>query len=378
MKIPFLNFEPSHSLVKSELLNAYNSVFESNWFINGNHLATFEQEYAKFNQVSYSVGVSNGLDALFLSLRALEIAKGDEVILPSNTYIASALAISYLDAIPCFVEPNVATYNLDPLNIEKAITSRTKAIMPVHLYGQSCEMEAIMSIANKHNLFVVEDNAQSHGAAYKGKLTGSWGHANGTSFYPGKNLGALGDAGAITTDDEEVARRIRLLRNYGSEKKYFNEEVGYNMRLDELQAAFLSVKLKHLFKWTEQRREIAEWYNQLLKGIGDIVLPEIAEHATHSFHLYVVRTNYRDNLQKYLSDNGVQTLIHYPVPIHLQKAYLHLRFKKGDFPIAEMLADTSLSLPLWPGMNKDMVTQISAIIEKFFLSLKIQNTISII
>lgn len=366
MKIPFLNFEPSHILVKDELLDAYNSVFSSNWFINGNNLSSFENEYAKFNQVGFCVGVSNGLDALFLSLKALGIKKGDEVILPSNTYIASALAISYLEAIPRLVEPSLSTYNLDPLNIESAITSRTKAIMPVHLYGQSCEMEAIMAIAKKHKLLVIEDNAQSHGATYKGKLTGSWGDANGTSFYPGKNLGALGDAGAVTTASEEIARKVMLLRNYGSERKYFNEEIGYNMRLDELQAAFLSVKLKYLSKWTEQRREIASFYNQGLKGVGDIILPIIADNATHSFHLYVIRTNYRDELQSFLSDNGIQTLIHYPVPIHLQKAYAQLQFKKGDFPIAELLADTSLSLPIWPGMNNDMVLHISEIIQSFF------------
>ncbi|MCS6989731.1 MAG: DegT/DnrJ/EryC1/StrS family aminotransferase, partial [Chloroherpetonaceae bacterium] len=253
-KIPFLSFEAMNAQIRDEIHQAFERVFFSNWYILGREVANFEAEYAKWNQVRFCVGVASGLDALHLSLRALGIGKGDEVIVPSNTYIATVLAVSFVGATPVFVEPRLDTYNIDPERIEEAITPRTKAIMPVHLYGQACEMDRIMDIAKKYGLYVVEDNAQAHGATYNGKLTGSFGIVNGTSFYPGKNLGALGDAGAITTDDEALYRKCQTLRNYGSQKKYYNEIIGYNSRLDELQAAFLSVKLKYLEKWTEERR----------------------------------------------------------------------------------------------------------------------------
>ena len=238
--------------------------------------------------------------------------------------------------------------------------------MPVHLYGQACAMDEIMDVAKESGLFVIEDNAQSHGAAYNGKLTGSFGHINGTSFYPGKNLGALGDAGAVTTNDAAIAARASVLRNYGSEKKYYNEVVGYNMRLDECQAGFLSIKLKYLQEWTKQRQEIAAQYDQLLQGIGDLVLPVTLDKATHVYHLYVIRTQHREGLQQYLTEQGIGTLIHYPVPPHLQQAYQDLGYKKGDFPLAETIADTCLSLPLWPGMSIDEVTTTVAAIENYF------------
>lgn len=364
--IPFLNFEPMHSTIKTEMLQAFNEVYDSNWFVMGKKVSAFELEYAEFNQTNYAIGVSNGLDALFLALKALEIGAGDEVIVPSNTYIATALAVSYVGAIPVLVEPDPLTYNINPALIEQAITSKTKAIMPVHLYGQACEMEAIMALAQKYNLKVIEDNAQAHGATFLGKLTGSWGHANGTSFYPGKNLGALGDAGAVTTDDKGIAEKIQILRNYGSKVKYHNEVIGHNMRLDEMQAAFLSVKLRYLKEWTLQRQAIAKWYDEALEGIDGIILPHTHKHATHSYHLYVIRTPKRDALQQFLSENGVGTLIHYPIPPHLQAAYSHLGFEKGDFPIAEELANTSLSLPIWPGMTKDMVEFVANSIRKSF------------
>lgn len=366
MKIPYLSFESQNSLIKEELLSSFENFFESKWYILGEQVKAFEKEYAEFNHVNHCIGVSNGLDALHLSLKALDIGKGEEVIVPSNTYIATALAVSYTGAIPVFVEPDIKTYNLDPIKIESAITKNTKAIMPVHLYGQACEMEAIMKIASKHNLFVIEDNAQSQGATFNGKMTGSFGNANGTSFYPGKNLGALGDAGAVTTDDADLAERIFRLRNYGSSKKYFNEEIGFNMRLDECQAGFLSVKLKYLDEWTKQRQEIAVWYNEELKGIGDLILPEVAEGASHVYHIYMVRTKKRDALQKFLHEKGIGTLIHYPIPPHLQKAYQHLGFKKGDFPIAEEIAETCLSLPLWPGMTTQEVEFVADNIKRFF------------
>ncbi len=364
--IPFLNFEPMHKLIRSEIMQSFQDVYDANWFIMGKKTEAFEKEYAAFTNTKYSVGVSNGLDALHLSLKALGVLKGEEVIVPSNTYIATALAVSYVGANPVFVEPDVNTYNINPANIEAAITSKTKVIMPVHLYGQACDMDAIMAIAKKHNLYVVEDNAQAHGATFNGKITGSFGNANGTSFYPGKNLGALGDAGAVSTNDESIAKKISILRNYGSEKKYHNEEIGFNMRLDEVQAGFLSVKLKYLNEWTNQRKEIAKQYYEALKNIGDIVLPTVNTNATHVYHLYVIKTNFRDDLQKYLSENRVGTLIHYPIPPHLQKAYSYLGYKKGDFPLAEELANKSLSLPIWPGMTKNEVIYVCEIISNYF------------
>ncbi len=364
--IPFLNFSPMHLAIRTEMQQAFQNVYDSNWFVLGKSVEAFEKEYAAFNQVPHAIGVSNGLDALHLALKALGVGPGDEVIVPSNTYIATLLAASYVGATPVLVEPDPVTYNISPANIEAAITSKTKAIMPVHLYGQACEMEAIMAIAKKHNLFVVEDNAQAHGAAFKGKLTGSWGHANGTSFYPGKNLGALGDGGAVTTNEEAIAHKVKVLHNYGSEKKYHNEVIGYNMRLDEMQAAFLSVKLKHLMEWTNQRQQVAGWYNEALKGLDDLILPVTYTHATHVYHLYVIRTQRRDALQKHLSENGIGSLIHYPIPPHLQPAYASLGFEKGDYPIAEEIADTCLSLPLWPGMSIEQVEIVAKAANSFF------------
>lgn len=365
MKVPFLSFSSSNEKIKEEIYEAFREFFESRWYVLGDKVKHFEESYAAFNEVSYCVGISNGLDALHIALKSLNISSGDEVIVPSNTYIATALAVSYVGATPILVEPDIKTYNIDPAKIEASITEKTKAIMPVHLYGQACEMDAIMVLAAKYNLFVVEDNAQSQGAVFNGKRTGSWGHINGTSFYPGKNLGALGDAGAITTSDAALAENAAVLRNYGSQKKYYNEVIGYNMRLDECQAAFLSVKLKYLDEWTGQRQEIAEWYNQALAGIKDIILPQTADGATHVYHLYVIRTKERDALQKHLAANGIGTLIHYPIPLHLQKAYQPLGYKKGDFPIAEEIADTCLSLPMWPGMQKQEVEQVAAALQTF-------------
>jgi dTDP-4-amino-4,6-dideoxygalactose transaminase len=364
--IPFLNFEPMHKLIRSEILKSFQDVYDSNWFVMGKKLELFEKEYADFNNTKYAIGVSNGLDALHLALKSLNVTKGDEVIVPSNTYIATALAVSYVGATPIFVEPDANTYNINPANIEVAVTSKTKAIMPVHLYGQACDMDAIMAIAKKHNLFVIEDNAQAHGATFNGKITGSFGNANGTSFYPGKNLGALGDAGAVTTNDEDLQKKITILRNYGSQKKYNNEVIGFNMRLDELQAAFLSIKLKHLTEWTKQRVEIANKYNRALKNIGDLILPMVHSSATHVYHLYVVKTKNRTELQKHLSDKGIGTLIHYPIPPHLQNAYNFLNYKKGDFPIAEEIANTCLSLPIWPGMTDEDIDCVCNAVKSYY------------
>lgn len=355
--IPFLDFQPMHSQIREEMRKVFERVYDGYWYIQGKELEAFEKEYALLNQTNFAVGVSNGLDALVLSLRALGVGPGDEVIVPSNTYIATALAVSQVGATPVFVEPRMETYNINPELIPSKITKKTKAIMPVHLYGQACEMDEIMEIAKTHNLFVIEDNAQAHLSSFKGRLTGSFGDINGTSFYPGKNLGALGDAGAITTNNEELANRIKRLRNYGSEVKYYNEEIGYNNRLDEMQAAFLRVKLKYLQDWTQQRKEIANWYNEVLKD-KNWILPLVQPDADHVYHLYVIRTSNRDQVAEELKQKGIQTMIHYPIPPHLQKAYGHLGFKKGDFPIAEEIADTCLSLPIWPGMDINQLTQI--------------------
>jgi dTDP-4-amino-4,6-dideoxygalactose transaminase len=365
MNIPFLSFTEVNKEIKTEILNAFEQFFDNSWYILGEKVKQFEIEYAAFNQTKYCVGLSNGLDALHIALRALNIGPGDEVIIPSNTFIATVLAVSYVGATPIFVEPNSQTYNIDPVLIEAAITSRTKAIMPVHLYGQACEMDAIMDIAKKHHLWVVEDNAQAQGAIFNNRLTGSFGHINGTSFYPGKNIGAFGDAGAITTNDAYLARMATILRNYGSEKKYHNEEIGYNMRLDECQAAFLCVKLKYLNEWTKQRQQIAAWYNDALADVENLILPQTAKGATHVYHLYVVRTKERDELQRHLNQGGIGSLIHYPIPPHLQKAYEHLNYKIGDFPVAEEIADTCLSLPLWPGMSYEQVRYVANRIKEF-------------
>lgn len=371
--IPFLNLKTYNAVYETELNQAFQEVMDSGWYIMGNKLKEFEEAYAAFNQTKYAIGVGNGLDALALSLKALGIKKGDEVIVPSNTYIASWLAVSYEQATPIPVEPRLETYNINPDLIEEKITSRTKAIMPVNLYGQAAELDKIERIARKHNLFVIEDNAQSQGAQCDGRMAGSFGHINGTSFYPGKNLGALGDAGAITTNDEELAKKVISLRNYGSSKKYFNDEKGYNSRLDELQAAFLSVKLKYLNRDNQKRNEIAALYSEILsewtpseRGCSDMILPKIADNCTSVFHVYMIRSEKRDELQAHLAKNGIGTVIHYPIPPHLQNAYKDMNFKKGDFPLAEEIAETCISLPISPVLKTEDVEIVCDTIKKFF------------
>lgn len=366
MNIPFLSLETTNQLIKEEIQQAFQKVYTSNQYVLGSSLREFENAYAQFSQTKYCVGVGNGFDALCLALKALEIGEGDEVIVPSNTFIASVLAVSAVGAKPVFVEPNPKTYNLDPKNLSAALSTKTKAIIPVHLYGQACEMEEILSFTKTNNLYVIEDNAQAQGASYKAKKTGSFGILNATSFYPGKNLGAFGDGGAITTDSDELTHKISALRNYGSGIKYQYDFIGVNSRLDEMQAAFLSVKLKYLHEWNLERIRLAKTYIELLNGIGDLVLPYSSEDNSHVFHLFVIRTKFRNQLQEYLKKAGVETLIHYPIPPHLQKAYLHLAYTKGDFPIAEELAETSLSLPLYIGLKDSEIAFIAASIKEFF------------
>ena len=366
MIIPFLDLKKINQVYEQELSEKLHTVINSGWFIMGQQLSDFEKKYAHFNNTKHCIGVGNGLDALILSLKALNIGVGDEVIVPSNTYIASWLAVSYSGATIVPVEPNINTYNINPALIEEKITSNTKAIMPVSLYGQACELDKIMAIAKKHKLFVIEDNAQAQGAMCKGKLAGSFGHINGTSFYPGKNLGALGDGGAITTDDDVLATKIKTLRNYGSQLKYYNEVKGYNSRLDELQAAFLDLKLRKLVGENNQRVEIANKYKNQLAKVEDVVLPILSKDCTSNYHLFVIRTAKRNDLQKFLQEKGVGTVIHYPVPPHKQGAYADLNFKPNDFPLASLIADTCLSLPIYPGMESNQIDYICDKIKIFY------------
>lgn len=366
MQVPFFSFAAMHNALGEAPFDIFRRFWDQQWYILGASVTEFEESYARWNGTQHCVGVANGLDALHLALRALHIGPGDEVIVPSNTYIATWLAVTQTGAIPVPVEPDLRSYNLDPARIDAAITPATKAIMPVHLYGQSCDMTAIMDIAAKHGLFVVEDNAQAHGAIHAGKRTGSFGHLNATSFYPTKNLGALGDAGAITTDDPQLAEQIRLLRNYGSSRKYYNELPGYNSRLDELQAALLLLKLPFLQQWTEQRRSLAAMYVAQLADTENIVLPEHTSRESHVWHLFVIRTKQRDALAEYLGAQGIGCMIHYPLPPHLQQAYQTLGYRRGDFPLAEQIAETCLSLPLFPGMSEQQLGQVVAAVRRFF------------
>jgi dTDP-4-amino-4,6-dideoxygalactose transaminase len=353
VKVPFLDFVKPYEELKVELDEAYFRFMRSAWYVLGREVEAFEAEFSNFCDVKYCVGVGNGLEALHLALRGYGIGKGDEVIVPSNTYIATWLAVSYAGAQPVPVEPDPRTFNLDPSRIAAAITPKTKAIMPVHLYGQPADMDPIMQIAGKHGLKVIEDNAQAQGARYKGRRTGSLGDAAGNSFYPGKNLGAFGEAGAVTTNDPELADRVRALRNYGSKKKYYNDVKGYNSRLDELQAAFLRVKLKKLDEWNERRRTRASGYFTAFRPTQDLQLPYVPDWAEPAWHLFVVQSARRDALQGKLDAAGVGTLIHYPVPPHLSGAYADENWKSGSFPIAERLANSVLSLPMGPHLSAE-------------------------
>jgi dTDP-4-amino-4,6-dideoxygalactose transaminase len=357
--IPFLDLRAAYLELKTEIDAAVHRVLDSGWYILGPEVEAFETEWAAHCGARHAVGLANGLDALVLALRALEIGPGDEVIVPSNTYIATWLAVSAVGARPVPVEPDPATHNIDPARIAAAITPRTRAILPVHLYGQPADLDAILAIARQHGLAVVEDAAQAHGARYKGRRIGAHGDVVCWSFYPGKNLGALGDAGAVTTDRADLADRIRVQRNYGSRVKYVNEEQGVNSRLDPIQAAVLRVKLAHLDAWTERRRAIAASYAQTLQG-ADLILPHVPAWAEPVWHLYVVRTVDRDALQKRLSEAGIGTLIHYPIPPHKQAAYAVLKIAPDALPIASRLADEVLSLPMGPHLAAVQAVKVCA------------------
>lgn len=364
--IPFVDLAAQYHSIEPEVNAAIFKVLSRCNFILGSQVEEFEQAFAKFVDVEHAVGVSSGLDALRLALMVLDIGPGDEVILPANTYIATALAVSALGTRPVLVDCDPDTYNIDVALIEPAITSRTQAIIPVHLTGQSADMDPILEIADRHGLHVIEDAAQAHGTLYKGRPCGSLGIIGCFSFYPSKNLGAYGDGGMVTTNDANLAERLRRLRNYGQHMKYEHVEKGLNARLDTLQAAILGVKLRHLPQWNAARASHAEKYRELLSGIGDLAFQQRIPYSTHIYHLFIIETKQRDALQKHLSASRIQTGIHYPIPIHLQEAYKDLGYSKGDFPCAERLATQTLSLPMYPEMTHEQILRVVREVEGFF------------
>jgi dTDP-4-amino-4,6-dideoxygalactose transaminase len=366
LPVPYLELKPVYLEIKDELDAAYRRVMEAGWYVLGEEVEAFEREFAAYCQARFAVGVGNGLEALHLILRAYGIGPGDEVIVPANTYIATWLAVSYAGASPVPVEPDPLTYNLDPARIEAAVTPRTRAVLPVHLYGQTADMEPISAVARKYGLVVIEDAAQAHGAKYNGRTAGALGDAAGFSFYPGKNLGAYGDAGAVVTNDEELAVKICLLRNYGSRKKYYNEIKGFNSRLDPLQAAFLRVRLNYLDRWNERRCNIARYYLQELADVPGLTLPFTPDSAEPNYHIFAVRTPQRDELQQRLAEAEIGTLIHYPIPPHISQAYEEHGWKTGDFPVTEELAKTVLSLPSGPHLSMQQAGRLVEVVRDFF------------
>lgn len=364
MEVPFIDFSPMEAELDADLRRAFERVYERSWYIGGEEDASFEGAFAEFCGVKYCIGCGNGLDALMLPLKALEVGAGDEVIVPSNTFIATALAVTYVGATPVFVEPDINTFNLDASRIESAITSKTKAIMPVHLYGQPCDMDPIMEVAHAHDLYVIEDCAQAHGAIYKGQRVGSFGDAAGFSFYPGKNLGALGDAGAVVTSDQDLARKVRALGNYGSDRKYHHIYLGHNSRLDELQAAFLLAKLSHLDSMNAERKRVAKGY---LDGITNprVILPSIIDGVEHVWHIFAVRCSHRDDLERYLASRGVVTNKHYPRAIHMQEAYKYLDIPSDALPVAREISSSELSLPMYYGMTDSQIEWVIESVNSF-------------
>lgn len=364
MKVSWVTFEPMQKELKNDFLNKFEEMFDKSIYIQGPEYEKFNAEFANYCGTKYAVGVGNGLDALMLILKAYGIGEGDEVIVPSNTFIATALAVTYVGAKPIFVEPILEEYNINPLLIEEKINEHTKAIIAVHLYGQCCDMDAINFIAKKHNLKVIEDAAQAHGALYKGRKSGSLGDAAGFSMYPGKNLGALGDGGMVTTDDEELAKKIAALACYGSDYKYHHIYKGNNSRMDEIQCGFLNIKLKKLDSWNANRNEIAKKYLAGIKN-SKIKLPVIHEGNYHVWHIFAIRCNERDTLEKYLNNKGIGTNKHYPTPIHMQKAYLDLNIPEGALPLAEEISSTELSIPMYYGMTDEEINYVIDCINKF-------------
>ena len=366
MQIPFIDFKKLHEPIKEETNTAIQNVINNNAFILGKAVTDFENDFAKAHGVKHCIGVSSGTDANHLALWALDIKEGDEIIIPANTFIATAWGATLCGATPVFVDCESGSYNLDPKKIEEKITPKTKAIVAVHLYGQPADMDEIRKVADKHNLILIEDAAQSHIAEYKGKRIGGLSKAASFSFYPGKNLGAFGEGGAVTTNDDDLAQKIRMLRDHGSMKKYYHEYYGHNYRMEGIQGAVLGVKLKYLEDWTNKRRHAAKKYNEHLKEVKQIKLPEEMDYANHVYHLFVIQTPERDKLQKFLNENEVSSGLHYPIPLHLQKCFEHLGYRKGDFPETEKLADECLSLPMFPDLTDEQIEFACDKIREFF------------
>lgn len=364
MKISFLNIEPMHAEIRNDILAGFKEVYDRNSFILGESVEAFETEFSNYCGASYCISCGNGLDALSIILRGYDIGEGDEVIVPANTFIATALAVSYVGAKVVLVDPDIKTFNIDVNKIEAAITKRTKAVIAVHLYGRPADIDKIKILCKKYNLKIIEDSAQAHGAIYNGKKAGNLGDAAGFSFYPGKNLGALGDAGAVLTNNSVLAEKMRTIRNYGSKIKYYNEYKGINSRLDEVQAEFLRIKLKYLDKWNADRRRIVKLYLEKINN-NKLILPFVNSAYESVWHVMPIRSEYRDELKKYLEDKGINTLIHYPVPIHLQKAYNDLAYKIGDFPVAEVISKTELSLPIWYGMTDEEINYVIDVLNRW-------------
>lgn len=362
MKIPFNTLDKQFYLYQDEYEKKALEILRKGWYVLGPEVKAFEEEFASYLNTPYVIGVDNGLNAIVMAVRDLGIKEGDEVIVQANTYIASVMGITMNGATPIFVEPD-EYYNIDVDKIEEKISEKTKAILVVHLYGQASNMDKILELCEKYNLKLIEDCAQAHGAKYKDKMIGTFG-IGCFSFYPSKNLGCFGDGGAISTNDKKLDRDFRVLRNYGSEKRYYNEVVGYNSRLDELQAGLLRVKLKHIFELEEEREKIAQRYLKEIKN-PLIQLPKTRENCSHVWHLFVVRVNNREKFQRYLEENGIGSVIHYPIPPHLSEAYKYLGYKEGDFPITENYAKTVLSLPLYNGMTKEELDYVIDIINKY-------------
>ena len=366
MNIPFVDLRKQHAFLKGEILEAISSALDNASFIGGPLVESFEREFAKFCEASHCVGVSSGTDALRFALIASGVKPGDEVITVPNTFIATVEAISQVGARPVLVDIESDTFNMDPELIEEKISEKTTAILPVHLYGQPANMGPILDIAEKYNLKIIEDACQAHGARYKGKRVGAFGSAGCFSFYPGKNLGACGEGGAVITDNADIANHIRMLRDHGQIKKYFHEIEGYNGRLDAIQAAILSIKLKQLEGWNEKRREAASLYTNLLSDVDQVKTPVEADYSHSVFHLYVILAENRDNLLKYLTECEIGVGLHYPLPIHMQKAYSHLGYKKGDFPVTESVANKLLSLPLFPEIRQEQIEFVVEKIKEFY------------
>jgi dTDP-4-amino-4,6-dideoxygalactose transaminase len=366
MNVPFLDLKANFKPLREQILKEIEDVLDNTAYILGPKVVAFEKAFGAMHGAEYCMAVSSGTDGNHLALWALGLAPGDEVIMPANTFVATAWGATLCGATPVFVDCDPRTYNIDPSKVESAITPRTKAVVAVHLYGQPADMDALRAITNKHNIYLVEDAAQAHLATYNGKTIGSLGDVCSFSFYPGKNLGAYGEGGAVTTNNPEIARKVKLYREHGSDKKYYHQTYGTNYRMEAIQGAVLGVKLPHLAGWTAKRRAVAEQYNKLLANVNDIILPYEAHNVEHVYHLYVIQTEHRDALQAYLQEQGISTGLHYPVPLHLQECFAHLNYKKGDFPVSEQLGEQCLSLPMFPELTQEQIEYVAHHVTEFF------------